>query len=197
MWTFQNNQSFYWLFYWYTFYRRPPASAPHLDRTLIAYERRALGVRPCTKPWKVKALIPLPGCCLTPAVNNNLALSCFEMVLITISYNLPPLAGRVAILKRVNGKVGHGGDLLWRNLCLTKVKSSPYQSVWTPLPVREGVAGLGGRENMATINWSSERERGREREGAYQNEHAPSHVHCSHCRPLHLRYQFQMKEGRE
>ena len=68
-----------------------------------------------------------------------------------------------------------------------KGKTLPLpKSVWTPLPVREGVAGLGGRENMATINWSfefipsvdREREiyRGREGEGesAYQNEHARS-----------------------
>ena len=35
-----------------------------------------------------------------------------------------------------------------------------------------------------------------EREGAYQNEHAPSHVHSSHRRPLHLRYQFQLRYSR-
>ena len=38
---------------------------------------------------------------------------------------------------------------------------------------------------MATINWSSEREGEGER-GAYQNEHAPSHVHSRPRRKLHL-----------
>ena len=74
-----------------------------------------------------------------------------------------------------------------------KGKTLPLpKSVWTPLPVREGVAGLGGRENMATINWSFEfipsvdREREiyieeeRERERAHIKMNMPgAALHCS------------------